>query len=301
MKSSDELWCCGCAQQGHLEHNCMYSNRQYPPTIPYIQSFEDVYGSCAEKAPTDPKVGHNERNIILGDGQAGQTCNISIQITNSPILVPNPVNAYSSINQQNFRGQQEQDFTQDVFEGFLFDSNLDNLAQSQPQDHQEQYEPNAKILRKLKRYSLVDQQGARLFEMHPGHVVQSFIMNELKKLHHLSEMSSRGVKKFCQTYRSISNKKPPYSAGVMRKQGEVYQKANMLVFGVHLFGLGKRHMENLNNFVFCKTTPYLTKEKCLSLYEAYFYIFAKQKQKCINYTKLLRIILSKVDNDFSNP
>lgn len=42
LKSRDQLWCSGCAGQGHLEHECNYYNREYPPSNPCIISYEDV-------------------------------------------------------------------------------------------------------------------------------------------------------------------------------------------------------------------------------------------------------------------
>lgn len=42
LKPRDQLWCSGCASQGHLEHECNYYNREYPPTNPCVSSYEDV-------------------------------------------------------------------------------------------------------------------------------------------------------------------------------------------------------------------------------------------------------------------
>ncbi|XP_018561668.1 uncharacterized protein LOC108903837 [Anoplophora glabripennis] len=42
LKPKDQLWCSGCAKQGHLEHECNYYNREYPPSNPRIISYEDV-------------------------------------------------------------------------------------------------------------------------------------------------------------------------------------------------------------------------------------------------------------------
>ncbi|XP_057654277.1 uncharacterized protein LOC130892726 isoform X1 [Diorhabda carinulata] len=36
-----QQWCSGCAKQGHLEHECNYFNRYYPPTTPFINNYED--------------------------------------------------------------------------------------------------------------------------------------------------------------------------------------------------------------------------------------------------------------------
>ncbi|KAJ8951337.1 hypothetical protein NQ318_009271 [Aromia moschata] len=42
LKRRDQQWCSGCAQRGHLEHECNYINKQYSPSVPYIISYEDV-------------------------------------------------------------------------------------------------------------------------------------------------------------------------------------------------------------------------------------------------------------------
>ncbi|KAJ8931715.1 hypothetical protein NQ314_015333 [Rhamnusium bicolor] len=41
IKPRNQLWCSGCARQGHMEHECNYF-RQYPPTKPSVVSYEDV-------------------------------------------------------------------------------------------------------------------------------------------------------------------------------------------------------------------------------------------------------------------
>nr|CAI5835945.1 unnamed protein product [Callosobruchus analis] len=42
LKPRHDQWCSGCASQGHLEHECYYYGRQYPPSLPYIINYDNV-------------------------------------------------------------------------------------------------------------------------------------------------------------------------------------------------------------------------------------------------------------------
>lgn len=45
LKPKSQWWCSGCARNGHLEHECNYYNRMYPPTTPIVFNYEDVFNS----------------------------------------------------------------------------------------------------------------------------------------------------------------------------------------------------------------------------------------------------------------
>ncbi|KAJ8982487.1 hypothetical protein NQ317_019271 [Molorchus minor] len=53
QQPSHKQWCSGCAKQGHLEHECTYYNRVYPPSNPYIMSYEDVLYDGSRRLPQE--------------------------------------------------------------------------------------------------------------------------------------------------------------------------------------------------------------------------------------------------------
>ncbi|CAH1971487.1 unnamed protein product [Acanthoscelides obtectus] len=70
LKPRDQQWCSGCAAQGHLEHECYYYGRQYPPALPYIVNYDNVLApdqvQNAASAPSTPKdvTNHDAENTI---------------------------------------------------------------------------------------------------------------------------------------------------------------------------------------------------------------------------------------------
>lgn len=54
MKEVKDLYCSGCAKQGHLEYTCDYYNRTHPPSTPVICEFKDVYNKERRPNKTGP-------------------------------------------------------------------------------------------------------------------------------------------------------------------------------------------------------------------------------------------------------
>lgn len=60
IKEAKDLYCSGCAKQGHLEHTCDYYNRTHPPTTPVICEFKDVYNKESSPNKTGPIQEHQQ-------------------------------------------------------------------------------------------------------------------------------------------------------------------------------------------------------------------------------------------------
>lgn len=278
MKSTKDLWCCGCARSGHLEHNCMSFDRPYPPSLPYIQSFDDVY----PKEQTQDNSVQTKRNIILNEGSSGQTC-ISIQITNSPTVITNPTNSYPLINKENFYGHEE-DFTQDFFDGIMFDER-ETFGETREASKHDKY------LAPFKKYNHGDNKLMKKFAFSHQNVLQNLINEDLAKITALRNVTAADIKQLISDYRSVEASKHRITIKMKKK---VYQQANMILFGVHKFSNGKRYMDVLRSFAKFGTKNQLTTKKRISLYEAYSCIFSIYKNPGINYTKFFRILMNRL-------
>lgn len=253
-----QQWCSGCAKQGHLEHECNYFNRYYPPTTPFINDYEDNLQhnkqmELQQQISTDPAIVSTSQaypEVFLLDNPVPLpqvTANRTDQIFNE---VPSTSKNYNNIQSN------------------IFSIKNDNVDLDDP--------------REIKK----------LFMTTSYNKVTRFIKDQINDLHRNSVDPRILKRKIIRCERLTDSRRDPPER-ILRERNHWYRLLNMLIFGTHKHNSGLLHINYLKKYLSEAHHIRLDDHKRTSLFNSYSYIFGCDKHANVDYYKVLRLLIRK--------
>ncbi|CAG9855850.1 unnamed protein product [Phyllotreta striolata] len=275
VKSKEQLWCSGCAKQGHLEHECLRHIREFPPTTPFVMSYVDVLNSpqnanCSMELESDsapissPSV--NVSNVMispqLSDNSFHLSPNNGEDLANSganmTIHVPN-------------------------------DSASTNLFLQMMVNFNNQ--PNTQCDARSHRYKNVDlsnmNEVKNFIMSRPLREVYNFISDEMYSIK-TCNVDLNVLRAKLNKYNNIRKRKAQLPPNINKEANFWYRTINMYLFGFKQMKDGGLHVRYLRNFLIkSKNNPIIPEAMRMALFCAYSYIFATTPHPQINYKSLM--------------
>lgn len=292
MRPRNQQWCSGCAQQGHLEHECndIHYHREFPPTRPdiitYIDVRDNIQSEIAHISRSVPKpvvpdvlplynfpgllkdvitIDTTTPNLRLGRTDASNSVNSDVQISN---LVPNPYvlpNSQQNLLVPNLLEQMRSNFQNSPLR--IDETKANGLWNSSKYDIKEIRElfmsmPYATIKSFLKRQ--VDELDTKIVNCNPR-----ILRHQLFKYDKIAENVNEKMKK-----------------------GKYYwfRVLNMFIFGIHGLNDGRLHVRFLKNFLASRKSHEFDESRRRSLFNSYSYIFSGNKHTHVNYYKMIKLL-----------
>lgn len=322
LKPRNQLWCSGCAGQGHLEHECNYYNREYPATNPNVVSYEDVLSQANNNnrpPPPPPPVweGPHSNNFPQMPPNVPQYGNpfyvppLMSQIMNflpSPVVMQQQINVPNS--NENYNPNYDQNFAPaptKVLNPFSVMANqspevgslLNQLMARYMHENACGASKNKTFIQPRKIYhgtmEVLQQNQKRVrntIMSMPSHFVRDFLAKEIADLENVvSHSDPKYLKKKLFKYDKISASKRLLQWDVVKERCFWYRILNMFIFGVHQFKDGRVHMDFLRKFVSGSAHDKLDVHKRKALLNAYNYIFEGTRHNNVNYYKALQSLV----------
>lgn len=313
MRPRNQQWCSGCAQQGHLEHECndTYYHREFPPTRPDIVTYIDIFNEnentnqrnapCApENEPPTPTIPNAlplyripslfDNLLTLNSNQLpgfGRTItpntissNIIIQVPN---LVPNPYVQQNILNSALIQSMKSN--FQNPFSGDIIQQMRNNFQNPVTPNVEETIptsgDPSKFDMRKIQA----------LFMSMPHATVKNFVREQVEELdNNIINYNPKTLRQKLFKYDKISE------ALTERKKKERlfwFRVLNMFIFGIHNLNDGKLHLRFIRNFLASKKSQEFDETRRRSLFNSYSYVFGVDKHTNVNYYRLIKLLIDR--------
>lgn len=309
LKDKSQLWCSGCAQAGHLEHDCRFYKSIYPPSDPFIKSYDDIYQEKTKtqsdrtnkdlrnNLPLNQTINYNmnnsKRTCVFQEFDQRNMMGYNFNQNNFGHLnqqFGNIMDGVFMANQQNFFQQGSipvfNQFPQN--NQFIFGNTMPNFinvdAEATSSNNNNFRElPNVEPSGLIKngRISKIVRRQNSMFFSSSARQLYFFINSELHRLSKLSMMSNKVANE-------MKKRRAPRRGITVIE--EYYETLNMLLFGVFNFFEGKMHLERLKQFKREGQKYRVNNATRKQLHRSYCYIFGRDKHNGVDYGELLRQI-----------
>ncbi|KAJ8919778.1 hypothetical protein NQ315_006307 [Exocentrus adspersus] len=308
-----QLWCSGCAGQGHLEHECNYYNRAYPPTTPYIMSYEDVYPvPTFEPLVWDQQEQHSALEVIppaptisdlytapcssippLVPELMGPDCLLQEEINVNPASTK-VLNPFSALVRTHQNALSSNDLEQMMREYLMHVNNAHYMTSTLIPPHL--------LNQSMNNFLKKDQRRIRGIIMSmPCHVVKRFLNKELADLENIvSQSDPKFLRGILFKYDNLSKSKRNLNYEVVLKKCFWYRVLNMFIFGVHHLKEGRVNIDYIRRYISESKQNKLDSSKRKSLLNAYNYVFEGGRHENVNYYKVIENLIKQEGYVHSN-
>lgn len=312
MRPRNQQWCSGCAQQGHLEHECndTYYHREFPPTRPDIVVYSDILNENSNQSnvpnipqivPPSPTIPNDfplyripsllNNLVTINSGQLlpfGRTItpntlnsNIIIQVPN---LVPNPYvqqNILSSALIQTMRSNFQHPNINPL-SASIIEQMRNNFQNPSAEDIvPTSVDPSKFDMRKIQE----------LFMSMPHATVKSFVRKQVEELdtkimNYNPKLLRHKLFKYDRIHENMTEK-------TKKDRCFWFRVLNMFIFGIHNLNDGKLHIRFIRNFLASKKSQEFDESRRRSLFNSYSYIFGVDKHTNVSYYRLIKLLVDR--------
>ncbi|KAJ8931716.1 hypothetical protein NQ314_015334 [Rhamnusium bicolor] len=321
LTSRDQFWCSGCGSRGHLEHECNYYDREFPPTTPFIVNYEDILyqhnpNRLAQDTATFPPpstVTSEEHNAVsypyfenrpstsqstsMGNTHLSHSSHSSAVPPLMSLNIPAPLNSPSAertvvpsdrnlvIDMPNSTPSSTK-----VLNPFsVFANRGMNNALKKQNIHSQRLYTN-KLCKNDER------KNRHIIMSMSCNVVRQFLKKSIEELDTVAtKYDPRLLRKKLYKYANCALSKRPLTEELVREKCFWYRVFNMFIFGVHKFRDGNLHVNYLRKYLSESKQNKLDENKRKSLFSAYNYIFGRDCHVNVNYSKIIRQIIQRCD------
>lgn len=302
MRPRNQQWCSGCAQQGHLEHECndIYYHREFPPTRPDIVTYVDIqsdYG-CTRNIPCISQIFKKPVSNYSLIHNIPSLLDIN---TNPYLHTPDTMN--SNINMQ----------MSNLVNNFNIEYNVNSQHKTQLPELVHQMGTNFECIDMNPRDSDIILQNSIVLPLSANSIsnLSKFDMTKIREL--FMSLPQTDVKSFVRKQvDELDTKIVNYDLKLLRNKLFKYDRIsenvseklkkdrlfwfrilNMFIFGLNTLNDGKLHMRYIRNFIACRKLIDFDKSKRRSLFNSYAYIFGVDKHKNVSYYRLIKLLMDK--------
>lgn len=307
LRPRNQQWCSGCAQQGHLEHECndTYYHRPFPPTRPDIVTYIDVLNE--DNIPRDipyipetaPKPAGSNNMSLYGF----PFMNNLLTINTNPIssfgrtVAPNSLNSNiiiqvpNSCVPQNVLTSNLMDQMRSNFENQNVNNLNTNLIQQMSHNFQKPVSHVDKTTSISTDSSKFDMKKIQeLFMKMPHATVKHFLRKQIEELDtQIVNYNPKVLRHKLFKY----DRSEIQSEKLKRDRCYWFRVLNMFIFGIHNLNDGKLHISFIRNFLESRKAIEFDEAKRRSLFSSYSYIFGVDKHTNISYYRLIKLLVDR--------
>lgn len=310
FRPRNQQWCSGCAQQGHLEHECndTYYHREFPPTRPDIITYIDILNE--DNIPRDisyipetiPKPARPNDMALF----SFPVMNNLLTINTNPLpsfgrtVAPNTLNSNIIIQvpntcvQQNVLTPNLIDQMRSNFGNQNVNNANSNLIQGMSHNFQKPVLPFDRTTCNSTDPSKFDMKKIQeLFMKMPHATVRNFVRKQIEELDtQIVNYNPKVLRHKLFKY----DRSEIYNEKIKRDRCYWFRVLNMFIFGIHNLNDGKLHIKFIRNFLANQRANEFDETNRRSLFNSYSYIFGVDKHTNISYYRLIKLLVDRCNN-----